>query len=272
MKRLYKYLPVFLAAGSIFFSCPVTAQERYERLVDEVGVLTQDEAQELQLLMDDIYETYDFESVVYVADSTEGMEVREYAAQFMQRYDYGGGESGRDALCVIHVPFQREFAVVARGKAQEIFDTDIQEEFLDIMEPYLKDDDFYSAYLTSQQAVERSMVRYAQGKAIRPMDVQGLSTVFVLARSFLISLIPSVLLAFLMGGVRRHQMKSIRPQEGARAYMSDGGLELLRKDDIYIRTEVRRVKREKNDGNKGGGSSGSFTSGGESFSGSSRSY
>lgn len=272
MRKLLKSISVLLAAGAVLLSVPVSAQDTYERLCDEAGVLTQEEASKLNLLMDDIYETYDFESIVYIADSTEGMEIRKYAAEFMQEYNYGGGESGRDALCVIHVPSQRQFAVVARGEGQEIFDTDIQESFLDKMEPYLKDDDFYSAYLNAQQAVERCMARYTQGKSIRPMDIAGTSIIVVLLRSFFISLVPALLIAFLAGGVRRHQMKSIRPQEGARAYMADGGLKLMRKDDIYIRTDVRRVKRENNDGGKGGGSSGSFTSGGESFSGSSRSY
>ena len=40
--------------------------------------------------------------------------------------------------------------------------------------------------------------------------------------------------------------------------------------DIYLRTDVKKRKIEKD--NSGSGSSGSFSSGGESFSGSSRKY
>ena len=64
------------------------------------------------------------------------------------------------------------------------------------------------------------------------------------------------------------KMKTCVQQANASEYTADGGLELSEKHDIFLYETVSQTAKVKNDDND----SGSFSSGGESFSGSSSDY
>jgi uncharacterized membrane protein YgcG len=84
--------------------------------------------------------------------------------------------------------------------------------------------------------------------------------------SFVVMAIPTLILTL----HQRSGMKMIRPQPNADTYIPKDGFHLRSRRDQYIRTNTIRMAKPKEGGKGGGG--GSFKSGGESFSGSSRHY
>ena len=241
-----------------------------EYVYDEVGILSSSEASALNSMLSEIEQTYDFECIVYVTEYA-GDDIRRTAAAFMQQYNIGAGPSRDSALCIIHAPYDRDYAVVLRGEGQQIFPYEIYESMLDLMQPYLVEGDNAGAYSAGIEAAERCLARYYAGKTVRTFDVKGGNLIEALLNSALIGVPGGFLFALLTGLIGKSKMKTIRQKKGATSYVVESGVKITREEDHFIRTEVHRTKKQ-SASSRGGGKSGSFSSGGENFSGGSRKY
>lgn len=271
LKNILFGTAVFCAVLCIPVSTAASGHNGKSRVYDYYDVLSEEEEAALDQELEEIYELYSFDAVILTSRDVNKDE-RMYAAEFMQENQIGYGES-RDGMCLFHQPDCRNIAVVFRGEAQYAFDTAIQDILLDDCTEYLKEDEPYKAYQAVIEDLTGGLKRYSAGKSIRPMDLSSEGILFFalkwLVLSFAVMSIPTLLLTL----YQRGRMKTFVQQPNADAYIQKGGVHLDVKRDIYVRTDrVRTKKPEDNHPSGGGGSSGSFTSGGESFSGSSRSY
>lgn len=258
----------------LLFLLPVTISAastgETDRVYDDYHVLSEEEEASLNEELEEIYDTFGFEAVILITEDVQEEE-RHYAAEFMQKNEIGYGEN-RDGMCLFHQPGKRNIAIVFRGEAQYAFDTGIQDILLDDCTEYLKEDDPYGAYEVVLQDLIGGLQRWSAGKSVRPMDVSGSFAGFVLA-VFVISLIVSAVPVFLMVMYQKGKMKTIRQKPNADDYIGKEGISFEVERDIFVRTMTTRTKLPKDDDfHSSGGSSGSFTSAGESFSGSSRNY
>ena len=139
---------------------------------------------------------------------------------------------------------------------------------LDKCKTYLKADDPFGGYQSLVSDLNAGLERLAEGKKIRLMDIEegsALSRFFTdLLMAFVIMIIPTGVLTWYQ--VRK--MKTRVQQPDASEYTTDSGLELSEKHDIFLYETVSQTAKVKDDNND----SGSFSSGGESFSGSSSDY
>ena len=85
---------------------------------------------------------------------------------------------------------------------------------------------------------------------------------------FLVMAIPTGFMTWM----QMRKMKTRVQQANANAYTADGGLELKEKRDLFLYSTISQTAKPKDDDDNNDGSSGSFSSGGESFSGSSSNY
>ena len=171
-------------------------------------------------------------------------------------------------MCNFHQPGVRNITIVFRGDTQNEFSTRIQDEMLDKCKTYLKDDDPFGGYQSLIHDLEAGLDRISEGENIRLMDLsdEAVGGRFVkdLLMAFVIMIIPTGVLTWYQ--VRK--MKTRVQQPDASEYTTDSGLELSEKHDIFLYETVSQTAKVKNDNND----SGSFSSGGESFSGSSSDY
>lgn len=241
-----------------------------DRVYDYYDVLNEEEEAALNQELEEIYDTYGFEAVILISEDVQ-KEERMYAAEFMQVQGGGYGEN-KDGMCLFHQPGKRNVTIVFRGEAQYAFDTGIQDILLDGCTKYLKEDNPYGAYQVVLKALKGGLGRWSLGKSVRPMDVSGSFAGFLTA-AFFISLTVSAVPVFFMTMHQKGKMKTIRQMPNADDYIEKESISLDVERDIYVRTMTTRTPLPKDDDHySSGGSSGSFTSAGESFSGSSRSY
>lgn len=271
MTRIKRY---FCAAVFLMAFLPVNISAASgagtDRVYDDYHVLSEEEEVALNQELEEIYDTCGFEAVILTSEDVQEEE-RMYAAKFMQEHEIGYGEN-KDGMCLFHQPGKRNIAIVFRGEAQEAFDTGIQDILLDDCTEYLKEDDPYGAYQVVLKDLKGGLLRWSSGKSVRPMDVGGGIIGFALA-AFFISLTVSAVPVFFMVMYQKGKMKTIRQKPDADDYIEKDSISLDVERDIYVRTVTTRTQLPKDDDHySSGGSSGSFTSGGESFSGSSRSY
>lgn len=235
---------------------------------DDCGILSDDEITELNDELATIYDTYGYDAVLWISqDVGEDEDYRQYAAEFMQANEIGYGDT-HEGMCVFHQPGVRNITIVFRGDTQNEFSTRIQDEMLDKCKTYLKDDDPFGGYQSLIHDLEAGLDRISEGENIRLMDLsdEAVGGRFVkdLLMAFVIMIIPTGVLTWYQ--VRK--MKTRVQQPDASEYTTDSGLELSEKHDIFLYETVSQTAKVKNDNND----SGSFSSGGESFSGSSSDY
>ena len=203
-------------------------------------------------------------------DIDEDEDNRQYAAEFMQDNDIGYGDT-HEGMCIFHQPDTRNITIVFRGDTQKDFSTSVQDEMLDNCKVYLKADDPVGGYQSLIRNLRSGLDRISEGRKVRPLDMQesSFAGIFLsdLFLCFLIMAIPTGLMTWR----QFRKMKTRVQQTDADAYTADGGLELHEQKDLFLYSTVSQSAKPKKDDNNDG-SSGSFSSGGESFSGSSSDY
>ena len=235
---------------------------------DDCGILSDDEITELNDELAAIYDTYGYDAVLWIAqDVGEDEDYRQYAAEFMQENEIGYGDT-HEGMCIFHQPGVRNITIVFRGETQNDFSTKIQDKMLEKCKTYLKADDPFGGYQSLIHDLEVGLDRISEGESIRLMDLsdESVSGRFIkdLLMAFVIMIIPTGIMTWYQ--VRK--MKTRVQQPDASAYTAGAGLELSEKHDIFLYETVSQTAKPKNDDND----SGSFSSGGESFSGSSSDY
>ena len=235
---------------------------------DSYDLLNDEQEAELNAKLVEIYDTYGFDAVLLITEDVYEDE-RRYAAEFMQTNSIGYGEE-MDGMCIFHQPDSRIITIVFRGQYQDDFSTEIQDIMLDHCTAELAENDVMEAYQVLVADLEKGLGRVTNGKTIRPMDMDGSGIIKYaltwLVLSFAIMAIPVLILVL----IQMMRMKTRTPQKNADFYAPQESFDLEMCRDIYLRTDVKRTKIEKD--NHGSGRSGSFKSGGERFSGSSRKY
>ena len=237
---------------------------------DEYGLLSGEEKEELNQELADIYEEYEYDAILLISQDIESDDARQYAAKFMQDNEIGYGDT-HEGMCIFNQPDKRNITIVFRGDTQNDFTETIQDLMLDNCQEKLKEGDMIGGYKSLISDLKKGLARVTQGKKIRPLDVSDSSlpeeALIWLIISFAVMAIPTLIMTLF----QVHKMKTRVPQPNANAYEGEGGLRLTEERDMFLYSTVSRTEKPKDKDNDSG-SSGSFTSGGESFSGSSRDY
>lgn len=278
MKKMKVVLGGSLLAISLCMSVPAsvyaadtdTTQENEEIawVFDDCDILSDEEITELNDELAYIYDTYGYDAVLWISqDVGEDEDYRQYAAQFMQENEIGYGDT-HEGMCIFHQPGVRNITIVFRGDTQNEFSTRIQDEMLDKCKTYLKADDPFGGYQSLIHDLEAGLDRIAEGQKIRPMDISDGSVTSRFITDLLMAFVIMIIPTGIMTWYQVRKMKTCVQQANASEYTADGGLELSEKHDIFLYETVSQTAKVKNDDND----SGSFSSGGESFSGSSSDY
>lgn len=244
-------------------------EEEMSWVQDDYDLLTYEEWDTLNQELSDIYEKYHYDAVLWISIDTDIEDVRKHAAEFMQEKEIGYGDS-HEGMCIFNQPDTRDIAIVFRGDTQKLFPDNVQEIMIDKCKTKLKEDDMVGGYQSLIDDLATGLERVQEGKKVRPMDIDGspLSSdlPFYLLLSFVIMAIPTLIMTL----HQVHKMKTKVPQPNANAYETGKGLKITEKQDMFLYSTISQTAKPKNDSNDS--DSGSFSSGGESFSGTSSKY
>ena len=244
-------------------------EEEMSWVQDDYDLLTYEEWDTLNQELSDIYEKYHYDAVLWISTDTDIEDVRKHAAEFMQEKEIGYGDS-HEGMCIFNQPDTRDIAIVFRGDTQKLFPDNVQEIMIDKCKIKLKEDDMVGGYQSLIDDLATGLERVQEGKKVRPMDIDGspLSSdlPFYLLLSFVIMAIPTLIMTL----HQVHKMKTKVPQPNANVYETGKGLKITEKQDMFLYSTISQTAKPKNDNNDS--DSGSFSSGGESFSGTSSKY
>ena len=210
--------PAFAAAEDVSFSAMV---------LDDAGLLTQAELDELDALAREITHAYECAVYIITTGSTDGMDAISYTEYLQKKYGMG---YGIDQSCVILMLSMenRDYNLMARGYGNTAFTDYGKDKLADSFLDELGNDDWYGGFKEYIEGCDKYLKAARDGK---PID-KGRNPIVGLALGIAVPL----LAAFIFCSRLKSQMFTAVPQRAAKVYVDRQGLVLTKKNDQFMHT------------------------------------
>lgn len=268
-----KITSILIAALLIFSLVLPASAENRAFVADEAGLLSSGEVTLLEERAKELSNTYGIHAVILTVDSLGGSRAQDYADDY---YDAAG--YGNDGVLFLLAMAEREWYISTAGSlTYALTDYGIQQvgesvafylgeglwyeafrQFLDALPPYLdalengNPIDGYADYSGSYYHGDQDEILYYE-EEFEP--------------SFLISLLCGIVTAGVVVLIMRLAMNTKRARRCASEYIQDGSWKLTQHRDMFLYSNVTKVRKQDPPKNTGGGSSVHRSSGGRSHGG-----
>ena len=209
-------------------------------VLDQAGILSEDERSTLQTQAERISETYSCNVHIVILDDMENFSlsnsIESCAEEIRTGYSLGFG-TGKDCVMLLMSMEERDYDLCAYGDFGNASFTDygkdtLENEFLD----NFGDNDWFGGF---SDYLSKSDEILAMSAAGTPLDV-GTVPVSPLI-SLAISLLLGFLIAFAVCMVIKQKMKAVKEKTRAEEYVADGGANITYRYDQYTHTTESRV-------------------------------
>lgn len=238
-----------------------TGEKTADFVVDEAGILTEEERVKLNEKAEAISTKFNSDVVLYTVQQYKGLSVEEGAEIVYEENSYGAGED-RSVIMLLLSFAERDYDIMAHGYANLVFTDFGKERLSESFKPHFKNDNWYEGFDAYLNRVEEFFEYEQEGT---PVDVNSDPYDVMSAKDYLITIGVALIPALLIVLVMKFQMKSAVAQDMANAYIPEKGLNLTKKTDRYLRKSVSRKYSPKSE-SKGSSGGTSTNSGGFSHS------
>lgn len=239
---------------------PLDVQAATPRLVDDAGLLSSEEYDDLLNELDDISDYLVFDVVIVTTDSLGGKSATAYADDF---YDENGYR--KDGILLLVSMEDRDWAISTSGDGIYAFTDRGQEYITDLVVPYLSDGNYAEGFMTFALQCEDFVLEADSGK---PYDVGHMpSRPGAVLFRILIALAVGGIVALAVTLMMRGKLKSVHFQASAAEYYQPGSMAIYAQQDRFLYRNVSRTEKESS--SDSGGSSTHTSSSGTSHGGSS---
>lgn len=273
MNKKYRFFTaIILAVMLTTIILPATASAQLPRFIDEVGLLTSEQARTLTQKLDEVSERHQFDTVVAVVPSIGNQEAEFYAADFFEQNGFGFGPDIDGAIFLIAVEY-RDYGFASFGSGIVAF-TIVGQDYLDkLVLPHLREDNYYEAFIAYADGVDDFLNKAESGVPYDEGNIPKTASEIRQYRMYggLFSLLLALIIAWVVTFSWKRQLISVRKENYANVYFREGSMVLNRQHDVFLHSNINRVRRVENTNKSGGG--GSFrSSSGRSFTGHSGKY
>lgn len=243
-KRILYVLLALLFCLSI--ASPVCAAGVNIRLVDNADLLTTDELAEIIIDLNTVSQKHEVDLVIVTTDSIGYKTPAEYADDFFDYNEYGYGPN-RDGVLLLISMEDSDWYISTSGYGITAF-TDAGIDYIgEQITPYLSDGEFAEGFREYILLCDDFITAARNGS---PYTTQTLpKEPFEILPTVLFSIIIGFAVAFIVTGIMKGQLKSIRSQSGAADYLKPGSLNISDARDLFLyRNVTRRPKPESSSG------------------------
>lgn len=243
-------LLIFTLAPCVFASAPV--------LVDNAGLLEEDEFNYVSGLLESAGEKHDASFVIVTVNDTDGKSMQDYADDYFDYNDYS-----YDGILLLIDMDRGEYYFSTCGKydSYEVNYIALDTMESNILDP-LFDGDFYGAFISFAEDCAAIDILSAS-ESHSPTDnypyagyESNYREPFEWGSSIFIALIIGLIIAFIVTSVLKGQLKSVKQQTRAENYVVDGSMKVTEARDLFLYHHITRTPRPKSNS----GSSGSHRS------------
>ncbi|MFP3322531.1 TPM domain-containing protein [Planococcus sp. SIMBA_160] len=258
VKHFSQKLAWALLMGLLLIACGMPAFAQAADLIyDEAGLLSGEEAQELEALAEQYDAEQDVDFLFLTTNSTEGQSIEVYMGDF---FDARADSTGREDAVLLTIDIGgRELYLAGFGTAEEKLDAERVELVLDRIMPEIQAEDYGGAF---EDAVVTSSEYMEYRPGVNPESI-FLKTWFHLAIAILLA-------GIIVGSMLYNAGGRVTTNPGT--YVDRDHTRVRSQDDRFRNKTVTRRKVPKNKDGGGFGGGGGMTGGGRSFSGGGRSF
>ena len=251
------FIVAFICMGMVF----IDAQSHPSRLIDNASLLSDFEKSSLESKLDSISQNQECDVVILSTNTLEGKTTTEYADDFYDYNNYGIGNDKSGVLLLINME-ERDWYISTCGFGITAF-TDAGIEYIgNEIKTYLKDAEYSKAFETYADLCDEFIT---QAKAGKPYDKKNLpKKPFKIVLEILISVGIGVAIAFIVGGVMKSQLKTVKSKARANDYVDKDSLNITNSNEMFIFSRISRTAKpkEENSGSSTHQSSSGTTHGG----------
>ncbi len=251
MRKLDRHSILFLAFAAFLFLAaiflPRPAAAAGNHLVDDAGILSSSEYQQLAEKLDKISSEHGVDIVIYTNKSLEGQDAKGYAADF---YDYN--DYNQNGLVYMLSMEARDWAIVTKGTCIQAFTDAGQNWIVEQLRDLLKENNYFDAFKKFADYADDFLKQYEKGK---PYDSGRLpKKPFAGVRDAIISILAGLGIGFGRASLLKADTKTVKEAKNATGYLT--GSTITGAHDFLVHREFRRIERS----SSGGGGSSTFTS------------
>nr|WP_294680737.1 TPM domain-containing protein [uncultured Anaerotignum sp.] len=252
---LFSLILCLCAAVPAFAETEGFASE-YLRVQDLAELLTEDQEAALLDKVNEISERQKMDIVILTVDSLEGEPVQDFADDFYDYCEFGYGED-RDGLLLLISMEERDCYISTCGYGITAF-TDFGIDYIcqEIVGD-LGDENYAAAFDTYANLCDDFITQAREGK---PFDKGSLPKEPLAWFWIPVSIGFGFVVALIVVGVMKSQLKTVRFQAAAGDYMKKGSLDVREKRDMFLYSNVSRTAKPK-DNDSGGSSTHTSSSG-----------
>lgn len=234
MKRLAALFTVLfmLCAHGVF------AEKQY--IHDEASVIADENEEILLSQMKEVGEKHGVDIVIVTNDEVDDDELVEYADDY---YDYGG--YGEDGFLILLNPYTGSRYISTSGKAIDAFDGNLSE--LSERSGEYFDNGEYSRAFSACIAVADELLT-SEGNPDIFTTSEDSPDIFM---GIIISLVFGFVIAFIVTGVMKSNLKSVSMQNAVSEYIKQGSFNLTRSRDLFLYRTVSKRARPKSSSGSG---------------------
>jgi uncharacterized protein len=218
----------------LFFSVQVFA---LDRIVDNAGLLSASQKNELIGLIDSIAAAYNFDLVIVTETSIGDLSPMKYADDFFDNNGYGLG-SDPDGCIFLRVMGSRDYWFSSSGRGISILNAYAFNKLESDTGKYLGQDNYYAAFHAFILAWDEFL----------DLDAQGGRSYNFFYKNNLVLVLISWLIAFMIGLIVvsswKKGMNTALPKTQAIAYIIPGSLNFTTQKDSFLYSTVTKTKRQ----------------------------
>ena len=246
-------LAVTLAAPA--FAVEGGFADLYYRMYDGAEVLTEDEDNELEDALEELSLRQSFDVTIASIESLEsvGADSMEQFADDLYDYCQFGYGTDRDGVLLLVSVGDRKWHLSTCGYGITAF-TDAGIQYLgQQLTPFMAEGDYAGAFRTFVQWADDYVTAAREG---HPYDVNTLPREPLSPMYLVLALGIGLVLAWVIVGVMKGQLRSVAFQENAASYVREGSMKLTNQRDLFLYRDVHRTEHvEEKDSDSSGGSS-----------------
>ena len=261
----------FVGVNAMFSDTQSTPQKEvssYERLKDEAGLLSEDEADSLLAQLDEISERQSCDVIVVTVASLDGKTAESYADDYFDFNGYGLGQD-RDGILLLLSMEDRDWAISTHGFAITAFTDAGQSYMTDHFLSYISDGEYAQGFQKYAELCDQFLTQAKEGE---PYDTDNLPKGSVAFVWLPIDIVIGCIIAFFRAQGKKKRLKTVRKKVSARDYIVQGSLKVRTGREILLNRVVSSRDISSSDSSSsgsGGGSSTHTSSSGETHGGSS---
>ena len=266
-----KVLPILLSVLMIFaLIIPAFAEEEMPPfLYDEAKILSDTEFEKLDSLLTEKSEKLQFTIAIVIVNESKVNDdnIEAYTDDTYDYNGYGYGANHNGCLLLINM-YDRAWHITGTGSGVSAINNEAIYIIFDQMKEDLANDNYYDAFVTYANTVEKAVGYYKDGKPLTDdtRKEYGYAEPFKLSgKGLIISFIVALVISLVIGSMIKSKYKPVRLNANAQDYLVPGSLNLINQYDNFLYTTVSSVRKQESSSSGGGShtsSSGTSHSGG----------